>query len=180
MIQNLIPIAAALVSTAALLAFMWALRQPRNRRYVGPAADYWELVRRILLPLLARRVPAVKWSYELHGREYVGRINEPPEEVEQLLWDHGFTRMPLAAYKTLPDGSGEVGSWAFRESLTAEKQLHVMLFADGDGTAVYAHAEYSAINPLVALKHYRGTGYNPDAGAEQLRAKLPPEVWDAP
>jgi len=178
MIHDPIPIAAAVVSTVALLAFIWALRQPRNTRYLGPAADYWETLRSVLLPLLARRVPRIKWSYTLHEREYVGRIDESPEEVEQLLWEHGFRRMPLAAYKTLSDGTGEVGSWAWRESLTADKQLHVMLFPDQDGTAVYAHAEFSAINPVVALKHYRGVGYDPQAGAEQLRAKLPSGVWD--
>jgi len=69
MIHDPIPIAAAVVSTVALLAFIWALRQPRNTRYLGPAADYWETLRSVLLPLLARRVPRIKWSYTLHERE---------------------------------------------------------------------------------------------------------------
>jgi hypothetical protein len=178
MIQDPIPIAAAVVSTVALLAFVWALRQPRSTRYVGPAADYWETLRSALLPLLARRVPDVLWSYTLHEREYVGGIDKPPEEVEQLLWDHGFTRMPLAALKRLSDGTVESGSWAWRESLTAQNQLHVMLFATRDGTAIYCHLEANALSPFNALDHYLGRGYDPEAGAKQLRDKLPSGVWD--
>ncbi len=70
-------------------------------------------------------------SYELTDRELVGLIDAPPEEVEQLLWDAGAVRQPLAALKTLPDGRKEVGSWAFRDGLLAETQTHVILF-DGD------------------------------------------------
>lgn len=176
--QDPIPIAAGIVSTVALLWFIWALRQPRNTRYVGPAADYWETLRSVALPLLDRHMPGVKWQYTLHNREYVGRIDAPPEQVETLLWEHGFTRMPLAAFKQLSDGTGESGSWAFRESLTAPEQLHVMLFADQDGTAVYAHMEANALSPFTALAHYRGVGYDPQAGADMLRDKLPPGVWD--
>lgn len=178
--QDPIPIAAGIVSTVALLAYVWALRQPRNARYVGPLADWWETLRSVLLQLLSRRVPRVKWAYTLHEREYVGVIRKPPEEVEQLLWEHGARRNPLAAYKTLSDGTGEIGSWAFRESLFAENQLHVMLFPAREGTAIYGHMEYSSINPFTALKHYQGQGYDPEAGAKQLRQKLPPAVWDAP
>lgn len=176
--QDPIPIATAVVSTVALLAFVWALRQPRSRRYLGPAADYWETLRSLLLPLLDRRVPRIKWAYTLHEREYVGRINAPPEEVEQLLWTHGAKRMPLAAFKTLSDGTTEVGSWAFRDSLTAEMQTHVILFPDQDGTAIYAHMEANALSPFDALAHYRGIGYDPEQGEKALRLHLPPGVWD--
>lgn len=179
MIQDPLPIAAGIVSTAFLLWFVWALRQPKNSNYVGPAADWIEIVRGVLLPLLDRHTPGIKWAYTLHDRERVGYIDAPPEEVEQLLWEHGFRRMPLAAYKDLIDGREEVGSWAFRESLTAEEQLHVMLFAEGDGTAVYAHSEKSAINPFTAWDHYRGIGYDIERGKAALKDKLPSGVWDA-
>lgn len=178
--QQYIPIAAGIVSTIGLLWFVWAARQPRNTRYVGPAADWWETLRSILLPLLSQRVPRIKWAYTLHEREYVGVIDRPPEEVEQLLWEHGFTRNPLAAYKTLSDETGEVGSWAWRESLFADSQLHVMLFPAREGTAVYAHVEPNAQNPFTALDHYRGVGYNPQEGAELCRNLLPDGVWHEP
>jgi hypothetical protein len=177
--QDPIPIAAGIVSTVALLAFVWALRQPRNTRYVGPAADWWETLRSVLLPLLDRHMPGIKWAYTLHEREYVGYSRYPPEEMERILSDAGFHRMPLAAYKDLSDGTEETGSWAYRDGVLAADQLHVMLFPREGGTAIYAHSEPNALNPFRALKHYRpGDEYDPAKGAAELRHRLPSGVWD--
>jgi len=78
--------------------------------------------------------------------------------------------MPLSAWKTLPDGRTEAGSWARRESLFADRQLHVMLFRTGDGaTDVYAHDEYNAFHPAHATKHYHAVEYRPQTGCQQLQ-----------
>lgn len=176
------PIAAVVVSTVALVAFLWAVRRPRSARYLGPAADYWETLRRLLLPPL--HAYAERYGHftaqVVNERSYVGRIDSPPDQVEHLLWQHGFQRMPLASFKSLSDGTPEAGSWAYRESLTASEQLHVMLFSTREGTAVYCHREANALSPFTALAHYRGVGYDPQAGANQLREKLPSGVWDGP
>jgi len=177
-------IAAPLVATAALLATLWAARGPRSRHWLGPAADGWEYVRRGLLPLLDRLMRRSSSgrhyaSYELTDRELVGLIDAPPEEVEQLLWDAGAVRQPLAALKTLPDGRKEVGSWAFRDGLLAETQTHVILFEgilEGE-TLVAAHQEASPINPWTALDHYRGRGYDVEAGERAVRERLDEGVW---
>jgi hypothetical protein len=44
--------AASLVSCLALLLFTRAVAGPRSTRHLEPAADYWELIRRCLDPLL--------------------------------------------------------------------------------------------------------------------------------
>ena len=180
-----IQLAASFVSLAALLLFARALRGPRTQQWLGPAADWWELLRRRGLPLLdrlaRRRLPGQHYAaYTLSLDEVVGTIDASPEEVEQLLWDSGAKRMPLAAYKTLPDGRTEVGSWAWRDGLLAPKQTHVMLF-DGDNgrTLVAAHKEANALNPFTALDHYLGRGYDVPAGERAVRERLDESVWTA-
>lgn len=147
----------------------------------GPAAEYWERLRGRVLPGLddlARRLDLGYAAYELGPREYAGTLDVEPEAAERLLYRNGFRRNPFAAYKTLPDGREEVGSWSYRSSRLARRQVHVMLFdRDGQGTDVYAHSEYSAINPLVAYRHYTGQGYSPPKGQAKLHARLPDQVW---
>ena len=180
MFDNPTAIAAPLVATVALLATAWALQQPRSRALVGPAADGWEYVRRGVWPLLDRLAPGTHYaSYELTDRELVGLIDAPPEAVEQLLWEAGAVRQPLAALKTLPDGRKEVGSWAFRDSLLAERQTHVILFEgilEGE-TLVAAHQEASPLLPWTALDHYRGRGLDVEAGERAVRERLDEGVW---
>lgn len=144
-------------------------------RYKGPAADFWNYGRRLLLPLLnrlARRRGLGYASYALGEDEFVGTVDASIDEVELALEDAGFERMPLSALKETPDGRVERGSWAYRESPLAERQLHVMLFEAADGVDLYAHDEFNAFHPAHALKHYRGVDLDPDAGERQLREML--------
>ncbi|WP_435065902.1 hypothetical protein [Halobaculum sp. EA56] len=178
-------IVASLVSLAALALFVRALQGPRTRRWLGPAADFWESLRRLVLPLVdrvaRRRLPGNHYAaYTISLDEHVGVIDAPPERVEQLLWDAGFRRMPLAAYKQLPNGEAEVGSWAYRDGLLARKQTHVMLFRTGGAgqqTSVFAHREFNALNPTTAWKHYRGVGLSAAEGERAVRERLDEGVW---
>lgn len=184
MFENTTSIAASFVATAALLATLWAARRPRTRRLLGPAADYLEYVRRLVCPLLDRLAGQYLEgrhyaTYELAERELVGLIDAPPEAVERMLWDAGAVRQPLAALKTLPDGRTEAGSWAFRDSLLAPTQTHVVLFAgveDGE-TLVAAHQEASPLLPWTALDHYRARDVDVDAGERVVRERLDEGVW---
>lgn len=151
----------------ALLGLYLYLRL--GRAHYGPEADYVEVIRRSVLPQLNRLARRRGWGYTAYrlGRdEFVGYIEDDPEVVEERLHAAGYERMPLAAFKYSPDGRPEVGSWAWRESLLATRQVHVMLFETGDGeaTEVYAHDEFNAYNPRVALAHYLGLGYVPLGG----------------
>ncbi|UIO98906.1 hypothetical protein Hbl1158_10205 [Halobaculum sp. CBA1158] len=178
------PIVASLVSLTALLLFVRALQGPRTRRWLGPAADWWETLRRAVLPLLdrvaRRRLPGDHFAaYHLPEREIVGVIDAPPDRVEAMLFEAGFRRMPLAALKTLPDGRVEVGSWAWRDSPLAELQDHAILFAaaGGDQTLVAAHQEANALNPWTAWDHYRGVGLSAREGERAVRERLDEGVW---
>lgn len=176
-------LAAPLVSLVALLLFARAVRGPRTQALLGPAADWWELLRRTLLPtldrLLRRRAPGQHYAaYTLSLDEVVGVVDAAPEEVERVLWEAGARRMPLAAFKTLPDGRREIGSWAFRDDLLATHQTHVMLFEAEAGTLVAAHREANALNPWRAVAHYRGAEYDVVAGGREVRRRLDEGVWD--
>ena len=162
-------IAAPIVATLGMV-LLYGVLQPTHR---GPAATFWNRGRAALLPglhRLAQRLGAGYAAYELDPQEYAGRIDAPVEDVDKLLAAHGFERMPLSAWKTLPDGRTEAGSWARRDDLFADRQLHVMLFRTGDGaTDVYAHDEYNALHPGHATKHYHAVDYRPQTGCQQLQ-----------
>jgi len=163
-------IAAPIVATVGLVLLYGVLDPPHR----GPAATFWNRGRAALLPgldRLARRLRIGYAAYELQSREYAGRIDAPVDEVDDLLAANGFERMPLSAWKTLPDGRSEAGSWARREGPLADRQLHVMLFRTDDGsTDVYAHEEYNAFHPRYATKHYYGVDYAPRAGCRQCKS----------
>lgn len=160
--EDLFPIAAALVAAGGAYLFLRL-----GKEHYGPDADYWELVRRALLPQLNRLARRNGWgyaAYQLSHDEYLGEVEESPEEFEERLYDMGAYRMPLAAYKYAPgpERIGEVGSWAWRPHLFSRRQVHIILFPGEDGgTLVFGHEEANAYNPLTAAQHYLGVGYQP-------------------
>jgi hypothetical protein len=162
-------IAAPIVAVLSFV-FLYGVLQPTHR---GPTATYWNRGREALLPKLHRlasRLGVGYAAYELQDREYAGRIDAPVEDVDTLLAAYGFERMPLSAWKTLPDGRSEAGSWARRDGPLADRQLHVMLFRTDDGaTDCYVHDEYNAFHPRHAAKHYHGIDYSPRGGHRQLQ-----------
>lgn len=165
---------AAPVVAAVFLGITYYQAQGGRR---GPETEFWEFVRGTAIPTLDRVGRALDVGYAAYTvgyQEYAGTLEMPPERAESFLHDHGFRRNPLSAYKTLPNGREEQGSWVWRESLVTTKQLHVMTFERRNGeTDCFAHWEYSAINPLTALKHYRGVDYSPKKGERLLEQKLP-------
>lgn len=171
------------VRVAAVVGFL-ALHVGYTRTNLGPDDDFWERRRREYVPVLDRLLENVGGyaSYSLDEGEYAGTLDVPPEEAEEVLWKAGFFRNPLAALKSRAGGQVEVGSWVHREPPLARRQVHVMLFErdDGDATDLYAHEEYSSVNPLCARKHYRGVEYDPEAGREFVRRELPVEQRDPP
>lgn len=164
--------AAPLVAAVGLVAIYGVL----NAAHRGPEAVYWNRMRSRYLPRLdrlARRLRLGYAAYELHPRELAGTIDQPVEQVGELLATHGFERMPLSAWKTLADGRSEAGSWALREHPLAERQLHVMLFTtDDNATELYVHDEFNAFHPRYAARHYHGVDYDPKTGRARLTELL--------
>lgn len=165
--------AAPVVAGVFLLITYYQARKGRR----GPEAEFWEFVRGTAIPTLdtvGRALDIGYAAYTVGYHEYAGTLDMPPEEAEEFLYEHGFRRNPLSAYKTVPDGREEQGSWVDREHLLAKWQLHVMTFErEGGRTDCFAHWELSAINPLTALGHYRGKNYSPEKGETKLAERLP-------
>lgn len=161
-------VAAPIVSIAALITLYGFL----DSAHRGLDAKYWHRIRKQLLPILdriARRFGLGYATYQLQPEEFAGHINKPVSEVENILAENGFERMPLSAWKTLEDGRCEVGSWARRDGVLADFQIHVMLFrAEGNRTDLYAHEEYNPFHPAHATKHYEFIGHDPEAGTQRV------------
>ena len=101
----------------------------RLRQFVGP----W-------ITRLARVIGAP--DYRLRETEYVGTVDRSMDEVIEVLRSMGFTWGPVSWYHQPPVGTSPDGSWTYRRSILADRQLHVVLVARGPGRVdVYAHEE---------------------------------------
>ena len=141
---------------------------------LGPGAEYWDAVRHQSVGLASSLFGRLAHTDRpIRETEFVGHIPKDPDAVERLLWKQGFERNPIPAVK-MRDGTPEIGSWVRRENPTDRRQLHVMLFESEDsGVDVYAHEEFSAVNPTVAVRHYRGIDQREALGVKQARETLP-------
>lgn len=157
-------------------------------KYLGPNADWLERLRASVLPpldaVLERKFGGPGSAYRLGPGEHAAAVSVSPEVVEERLWELGLRRNPLAASKTVADGRREVGSWAYRGELVADRrQIHIILFQRADGgTDIYAHREFSsAIKWLyrdrsVLRRHYRGVGYSAAEGKAFVRKYVVPAI----
>lgn len=134
----------------------------RLRRRLGPAIDR-----------VAKRVGQPEYHVRPNG--YVATVSVPIAEVEEKLRDEGFSWDPLSLYHYTPVGNDSDGSWTYRTSLLADRQLHVILFERRDDrTDVYAHAEYSWLRH--PLKHAEHEAIRRSHGVGAMRRVL--ETWD--
>lgn len=141
----------------------------------GPGGWWWEPIRRRVSRLLGTHFDDRIGPRPITGGEYAGTLDEPLAVAEARLWRGGFVRNPFARLK-MRDGTPERGSWVLREHPLARRQLHLMLFPGGGQTTdVYAHAEPSNVNPLLAEDHLDGPGQNVRDGVERARELLPLE-----
>jgi hypothetical protein len=138
-------------------------------RYIrGPEARWWERTRRVSSYLFGR-FDENGGPRPITDGEYAGRLDYSFDAAEQLLYREGFIRNPMARLK-VRDSQPEDGSWVYRESPLAPRQLHLMLFENDDGTTdVYAHEELSSVNPLCGPSHFRGDGQSVRMGVERAR-----------
>lgn len=145
------------------------------RANVGPEGRWWESVRQGL-SRLGGTVDRRMGPRPITDGEYAGTLSMPPAVADELLWERGFVRNPFSRLKTL-DGQPECGSWVYRLSPLATRQLHVMLFpAEEARTHVYAHEEASSVNPRVGADHFDGNGQNVAVGVRWARDVLPLDV----
>lgn len=102
---------------------------------------------------------------------YVATVHLSIEDLEAKLHDDGFTWDPLSTYHYTPEGSSTDGSWAYRSRWLADRQLHVVLFAqDSDRTDVYAHDEFNWLRH--PIKHVREVDIRRNEGVAEMRRWL--------
>ena len=108
---------------------------------------------------------------------YVGTVQLPIADVEATLRDGGFAWDPVSLYHYTPAGSSTDGSWVYRSSPFADRQLHVVLFVQApDRTDIYAHAEFSWLRHPV--KHAREVGIRREEGVAEMRRWLDAQGLD--
>ena len=133
-----------------------ALRRFRQR--VGPQLD--RFVKKLGQPTTHVRPPG-----------YVATVPLPISDLEAELRNGGFAWDPLSTYHYTPEGNSTDGSWAYRSGWFADRQLHVVLFAQGsERTDVYAHDEFNWLRH--PIKHAREVDIRRDEGVAEMRRWL--------
>lgn len=166
-----------LLAAGALFGLLQCYAFP-SRWNRGPESRWWEKVRR-LVSRHAGRLDRQAGPRGIAPGEFAGSLSRPPAATERLLYDRGFIRNPSARLK-LREGAPEYGSWVYRDSPLAPRQLHLMLFeGDDGGTDVYAHEELSSVNPLCGASHFSGDGQSVQAGVRRAREWLPLDTSSA-
>ena len=107
----------------------------------------------------------------VRSSEYVGTVTLDIADFEGRLYEAGFSWDPVSLYHRTPSGTEPNGSWVYRPSVLADRQLHVVLFAQArDRIDLYAHDEYSWVRHPV--KHAKRERIHREAGAAEMRRVL--------
>ena len=183
--QVLAPIISVIVATL--------LYHYLGREYLGADENkYWNALRVTLLNAgdsTVRQKTGFALTNTVSEAEFVATVDKTSQETAQLFGNSGYLQCVLSGLKYRPSNVDpntssqvefEAGSMAFRESRSslvpdalALRQVHVFWFDNGDGSVdLYAHEEYSSLNPLVAWKHYRAKTQNPELGVKRALAVL--------
>lgn len=106
--------------------------------------------------------------------QHVCTLDMGEEELEEELVELGFTRNPMACYKSLDDGSQSEGSWALYHNerpqiIDEDMQLHVTLFGE-EKVTVYAHYEDSWY--ASPIDHLNEENYSASEGVEKAKRVL--------
>ena len=107
-------------------------------------------------------------EYRLRDTEYAGTVEQPLDEFTETLQEHGFDWDPLAWYHQPPVGTEPNGSWTYRWTLLADRQVHVVLVAHSpEYVDVFAHEEYNWLRH--PIKHLRQVDIARKAGSSRMR-----------
>lgn len=94
--------------------FSWILYQILGKSFLGADDDYWEIIRRSLLPTIDK----IGKEYGLYAktttttREYAGYVEMGEEKFEMEIQKAGYFRQPLSSLHENSKGWIEDGSWA--------------------------------------------------------------------
>jgi len=136
----------------------------------GPESRWWESFRQRTANVWDQ-IDSNAGPRPVVDAEFAGTLGRSLDETEQLLWELGFVRNPIARVKQR-DGKPEDGSWVYRESPLSPRQLHLMLFERDEVVDIYAHEELSSVHPLCGPAHFRGQGQSVGGGVRRARELL--------
>jgi len=153
---------------------------------VGHRQDYWERIRRFILPKVGVFFAALEdfigdeyyHVSEQRRNQFVGRIEMDEESFEKILDDWGYERNPLAWLKTrAKTGEVEEGSW---RKTDGPMQVHLVLYdgkhapnANTGELFIYAHYEYRWDEH--PIKHFNGVDVDTQTGVQRVRKLLQEE-----
>lgn len=156
-----------------------------NQSFGTDEADYWERLRARLVPKLHDVLSRYGLYAEMDADrdEYYATVLLDPESFEEQLAAWGFTRNPVAGYKTRWDGAEEIGSWrrCYTETdegdivagdMFSKWQLHVRLFPGPEPGQVDVHAHWEINWAYDPFAHYRGTDHSIAEGHDRLGSFL--------
>jgi hypothetical protein len=155
-----------------------------GREYLGADENrYWNALRRTVLKSgdnYVRENTDFGLTNSVSQAEFVGTYEMTSSELAHTLESEGYVQCVLSGLKYDDEDRLESGSMALREAKSdllpdalALRQNHVFWFENEDGSVdVYAHYEYSSLNPLVSWKHYRAVGQDATRGVANARKVL--------
>jgi len=143
----------------------------------GVGGGWWEPIRRHGSRLAGALFDGRAGPRPVTDGELAGTLPMSLDDAEALLRAEGFLRNPFSRLKTR-GGRSEVGSWVYRDSPLARRQLHLMLFDGDGGVDVYAHEEPSNVHPFLGATHFRGGQQRVAAGVALARDRLPLDDGD--
>lgn len=110
-------------------------------------------------------------NYHVQPTEYAGTAQCSLGDLETMLRADGFSWAPFSLYHRTPIGTRPHTSWTYRSSVLADRQLHVILFAQSSEIIdIYAHTEYNWVRH--PFKHTRQIGIDRAKGAGLMRQWL--------
>lgn len=161
--------------------------------YLGAEENkYWNALRKVVLSSgdsIVRQKTNFAVTNPARNFEQVATLEESVDTMQlaQGLESQGYVQGVLSGLKYRPPQSDpnsgvvsyESGSMVHRESKSdvlpdalATRQVHTFWFETENGIEVYAHEEYSSLNPLVAWMHYRAVTQNAEKGIDRVTADL--------
>lgn len=106
-------------------------------------------------------------EYQLRRAGYVGTVDCPLDDIAAQLRADGFAWGPVSWYHQPPVGTDPNGSWTYRASPFADRQLHVILAARApECIDVFAHWEYNWLRHPV--KHARQLDIDRETGSATM------------
>lgn len=155
-----------LVAGGVALTAAWVLYGVLGKGLLGADDDFWNQIRRAVLPTLDRIASVAPGFYARSRNERASLaciVTGDVDSVERDLMAQDFTRNPVASLKTNPAGWTEDASWARRYKSPRWAGTRLRRWADGVGRIAWPLGVVGrlvqAVGDIVALRQVHATLY---------------------